>query len=113
MRRRRDESEELPRSHEPAPNVPDLYPDNHFAPEAPYGVNPEETPILSDSPRRALSADRFGKPRKEELRAQPPNSDSISEDEAIDLGDDEELSADFPGRSGWDGPREVVDPEEP
>jgi hypothetical protein len=70
--------------------------------------------VVSDSPRRAVSPGRFGKARKEELRSQPPNSDSVTDDDAMEPQDERLLrDADFPNASDPGSTRDIIDPEEP
>jgi len=78
-----------PRSGEPGLNVPGSYPEDPVPPEAPTGLNPSDTPIVPDSPRRALDAGRFGNPRKGKIADQPANSDSVTDDEPMEAGDEQ------------------------
>jgi len=79
-RNRKDKLGADPRSEAPGTNVPDAFLEPTVPPEWPEGLDPSESPVVSDSPRRALDPRRFGNPRKEELHAQPPNSDSVTDD---------------------------------
>lgn len=85
MARKRDEDLDTgERSYEPGPEMTDPNLEHDIPPEAPGDLDPSETPIVADSPRRALSARRFGNPRKEEMAAQPPNSDSVTDDDPME-----------------------------
>jgi hypothetical protein len=87
-----------PASDQPAPNVPEAYPEDMVPPEAPTGLDPSDTPILSDSPRRAMSPGRFGNPMKDKMSVQPANSDSPTDDDPMEPTDERaERDADFPG----------------
>lgn len=97
-RKRDDDLGEDPASMEPGSNVPEMYPQEDLVPpEMPSGLDPADTPIVSDSPRRALSSGRFGNPRKEKLADQPPNSDSVTDDEPMEPPEERSVrDADFP-----------------
>ncbi|HOB74755.1 MAG TPA: hypothetical protein PKG54_09530 [Phycisphaerae bacterium] len=87
-----------PESLAPGSDLPEPYPgEEMIPPEAPGDLDPSETPIVSDSPRRALSAGRFGNPRKEELADQSPNSDSVTDDEPMESTEERSMrDVDFP-----------------
>jgi hypothetical protein len=97
-RKRDDPVGQDPESLEPGSNAPETYPQGDPAPPtAPGGLDPSDTPIVSDSPRRALSSGRFGNPRKEQLADQPANSDSVTDDEPMEPPEERSVrDADFP-----------------
>lgn len=82
-----------PRPEAPGTNVPDTFLKPTVPPEWPEGLDPSESPVVAESPRRALDAARFGNPRKEALHAQPPNSDSVTDDLPMEP-DEEQLIRD-------------------